>query len=111
MTKLELIRKVTASAKVPTTLKRREVEAVVDALFEELTQYFIEARPVVKSGRGRQKAARFNYPGFGTFVKCKRAGRTTRHPSTGAPVEIPETVTLQFVIGELLKQQLNARKK
>lgn len=103
MTKQELINRV-AAMPVATGMSRKQVGALVDAVFANLAQYFVEARPKAKK---RSAQARFTYPGFGTFTKKRRGARTVRNPQTGAPIEIPETVTLAFQPGQELKAQLN----
>jgi DNA-binding protein HU-beta len=100
MTKQELIKRVARSPEVPTAMSRKAVAALVDAVFAELADYFIEARV------GR-KAPRFTYPGFGTFTKKRRHSRSVRNPRTGEPIQIPETVTLAFQPGQELKADLN----
>jgi DNA-binding protein HU-beta len=103
VTKQELIKKVALSAGV----NRREVAVLIDAVFAHLAEYFIEARP------GKRKAARFSYPGFGTFTKKRKSARSVRNPRTGEFLLIPETNTLVFAPGQELKSHLNgaARKR
>lgn len=42
-------------------------------------------------------------PGFGSFKKRTRAARTGRNPSTGEPLEIPETDAPTFSAGTVFK--------
>ena len=103
VTKQELIKKVALTAGV----NKREVAALVDAVFTNLAEYFVEARV------SKRKAARFAYPGFGTFTKKRKSARSVRNPRTGEFLTIPETNTLVFAPGQELKSHLNggARKR
>ncbi len=47
-------------------------------------------------------------PGLGTLSVKKRAARTGRNPSTGLPMNIPESKTVSFKVGSKLKESLNA---
>jgi nucleoid DNA-binding protein len=98
LTKQELIKRVATRARQP---NRKQVAALVDAVFSELAEYFIEA----KTSRGA--TARFTYPGFGSFTKKKRGSRRGRNPQTGEPIDIPATITLGFQPGQDLKTALN----
>jgi DNA-binding protein HU-beta len=100
VTKQELIKRVATKVGLP---NRKQVGALVDAVFGELGEYFIEART---SFRGRA-TARFSYPGFGTFTKKKRGPRPGRNPQTGEPITIPATTTVAFQPGSELKEKLN----
>jgi DNA-binding protein HU-beta len=44
--------------------------------------------------------------GFGTFQKKKRAARTGRNPSTGAPMQIAASSTVGFKPSQTLKEDL-----
>jgi nucleoid DNA-binding protein len=104
MTKQELIKRVATRA---TAVHRKEIGVVVDAVFAELAEYFVEARATTRGARGRGTAARFTYPGFGTFTKKRRGARGGRNPQTGAPITIPATTTVGFAPGQELKAALN----
>jgi nucleoid DNA-binding protein len=102
MTKQELIKRV-ASSQHGTTLNKKLVGELVDRVFAEIAEYFIDARVSAK------KTPRFTYPGFGTFTKKRRPARGGRNPQTGEPIVIPETVTVAFVPGQELKAELNQK--
>lgn len=90
MTKADLIEKVQSTH---ADLSKRQVAAVVDAVFEQLA-------------RGIRKDKRFSMPGFGTFVVKRRAGRVGRNPKTGAEIQIPPTRTVGFKPAPELKKAL-----
>jgi nucleoid DNA-binding protein len=105
MTKQELIKRV--ARRLPGEISRKIATALVEAVFAELGDYFVEAR----DGR---RAARFSYPGFGTFTRRRRGARAGRHPRTGEPITIPASTTLVFQPGLELRGELNrepARRK
>lgn len=106
MTKQELIKRVAQTQGVG-PLNQRAVATLVDAVFTHLAEYFVEARAT------KRKAARFTYPGFGTFTKKRKSARSVRNPQTGEFLTIPETNTLAFAPGQELKAHLNggARKR
>ena len=101
MTKQELIEKVASTPGLPPELTKKAVGTLVDAVFAELGDYFIKAKMT------RRQTPRFTYPGFGTFTKKRKSGRTGRNPQTGEPIEIPPTVTVTFAPGQELKAFLN----
>jgi DNA-binding protein HU-beta len=110
MTKLELIERVYRSALrhgngngLPSELTKKAVTQVVDAVFDELSDYFVKAKV------GRQVPPKFTYPGFGTFTKRRRQERPGRNPRTGETITIPASVTLAFAPGLDLKQLLNKK--
>ncbi len=101
MTKQELIERVAQTPGLPHDLTKKAVGQVVDAVFAELGDYF------VKSKITRRDTPRFTYPGFGTFTKKRRHGRTGRNPQTGAPIEIAPSTTVAFTPGQELRAFLN----
>jgi nucleoid DNA-binding protein len=101
MTKQELIEKVASTPGLPPDLTKKMVGTLVDAVFAELGDYFVKAKVT------RQKTPRFTYPGFGTFTKKRKSGRTGRNPRNGEPIEIPPSVTVSFAPGQDLKGSLN----
>lgn len=101
MTKQELIEKVFATANLPPDLTKKTVATLVDAVFAELGDYFVKAKVT------RRATPRFTYPGFGTFTKKRKNGRTGRNPQTGAPIVIPPSTTVSFAPGQELKAFLN----
>lgn len=101
MTKQELIEKVARTPGMPEELTKKAVAALVDAVFAELGDYFVKAKVT------RHNTPRFTYPGFGTFTKKRKNGRTGRNPQTGAPIVIAPSTTVSFVPGQELKAFLN----
>jgi DNA-binding protein HU-beta len=45
--------------------------------------------------------------GFGTFEQSHRAAYTGRNPSTGEPIEVPETTVPKFRPGSAFKAEVN----
>ncbi len=103
MTKLELIERIYRIKGLPPELTKKAVGQIVDAVFSELSDYF------VKSKLTRVVVPKFTYPGFGTFTKRKRAERPGRNPKTGEQIMIPSNFTLAFSPGQDLKSLLNHR--
>jgi integration host factor subunit beta len=92
MTRSELIERIVARAPhVP----RREVEAIVHAVFECMFQALVAGR-------------RIELRGFGVFSVRTRRARTGRNPKTGQRVAVPERRTLSFAAGKELRERLNA---
>ncbi len=90
MTKQDLIEKVQA---VHSDMSKRQLSAVVDAVFENLA-------------RGIRRDKRFSMPGFGTFTVKKRAGRVGRNPKTGQEIQIAPSKTVGFKPAPELKKTL-----
>jgi nucleoid DNA-binding protein len=105
VTKQELIDRIYRKRGVTNGLTKKAVTEIVDGVFAELGDYFIKTK-VTKKG----PTPRFTYPGFGTFLKRRRAARTARHPRTGDSISIPATDTVSFNAGSDLKELLNSRK-
>jgi nucleoid DNA-binding protein len=101
MTKAELIARVASRKDLPRTLTKRAYARIVDAVFMEVGDYFIRARPSLSN------PPRLSYPGFGTFTKRRRKSRTVRNPSTGQPIAIPSQCTVVFAPGQELKDLIN----
>ena len=101
MTKQELIEKVASTPGLPPELTKKTVAAIIDAVFAELGDYFVKAKVT------RRQTPRFTYPGFGTFTKKRKSGRTGRNPQTGAPIVIAPSTTVSFAPGQELKAFLN----
>lgn len=101
MTKQELIELVYRKRGIPAGITKKAVTDIIDAVFDELGDYFVKARVTKNS------TPRFTYPGFGTFSKKRRVARTGRHPQTGAPIEISATNTIAFAVGSKLKELMN----
>ncbi len=90
MNKAELIDAVAAAADLPKGDASRAVEAVTQAIADELS-------------KGGQVAI----IGFGTFQVKHRAARTGRNPKTGEPLEIPASNVPSFKAGKALKDAVN----
>lgn len=101
MTKAELIARVAGRKDLPRTLTKKAYAKIIDAVFTEVGDYFIRARPSVSN------PPRLSYPGFGTFTKRRRNARTVRNPTTGAPITIPAQCTVVFAVGQDLKHLIN----
>ncbi len=79
MTKQELIRKVAKESSTTIGTAELAVNAVRDAIVNEV------------KGNGR-----FALDGVGVFTLGTRAARTGRNPQTGDPVQIPEKKVVKF---------------
>ena len=77
-------------------LFQRDVEKIVNTIFEEI----IEAM-----ARGERVELR----GFGAFSVKKRDARTGRNPRTGEAVEVEEKHVPFFKTGKLLRDRLNEK--
>jgi integration host factor subunit beta len=91
MIRSELIQKL---ADETTHLYQRDVERIVNTIFEEI----IEAM-----ARGDRVELR----GFGAFSVKKRDARIGRNPRTGEAVEVEEKFVPFFKTGKLLRDRLN----
>lgn len=91
MIRSELIAKI--SEKNP-HLSQRDVEKIVNTLFEEITGALAEGD-------------RVELRGFGAFSVRKRDARTGRNPRTGESVEVAEKHVPFFKTGKLLRDRLN----
>ena len=91
MIKSELIQKI---AEKNSHLSHREVERLVSAIFDEITNAL--------SAGGRVELR-----GFGAFSVKTRPERVGRNPRTGQKVEISEKNVPYFKTGKLLKERLN----
>jgi len=91
MIKSELVQKI---AEKNSHLSHREVERLVNAIFDEITNAL--------SAGGRVELR-----GFGAFSVKSRPGRVGRNPRTGQKVEISEKNVTYFKTGKLLKERLN----
>ena len=101
MTKAELIARICSRKDLPRALTKKAYARIVDAVFYEVGDYFIRARPSLSN------PPRLTYPGFGTFTKRKRSARSVRNPTTGALITIPAQCTIVFTPGQALKGFLN----
>ncbi|MBU1220779.1 HU family DNA-binding protein [Myxococcota bacterium] len=104
MTKTELIDKITKSP-LNTGMTKKQVSVVVDALFEELGNFFIKTKATKKGD------PKLTYPGFGTFKKKKRNAKKGRNPQNKEVINIPAHYTVTFTPSSILKGKMNPRKK
>jgi integration host factor subunit beta len=93
MIRSELIQKI---ADENPHLYQRDVERIVNAIFEEI----IDAM-----ARGDRVELR----GFGAFSVKKRDARTGRNPRTGAAVDVEQKHVPFFKTGKLLRDRLNGK--
>ncbi|WP_163849041.1 integration host factor subunit beta [Pseudooceanicola aestuarii] len=77
-------------------LYQRDVEKIVNTIFDEITQ-------AMASGN------RVELRGFGAFSVKKRDARTGRNPRTGEAVEVEEKFVPFFKTGKLLRDRLNGK--
>lgn len=75
-------------------LYQRDVERIVNTIFDEITSAM---------ARGERVELR----GFGAFSVKTRDARTGRNPRTGATVEVDEKAVPFFKAGKLLRDRLN----
>ena len=77
-------------------LFQRDVERIVNTIFDEITETI---------ARGDRVELR----GFGAFSVKKRDSRVGRNPRTGASVAVAEKHVPFFKTGKLLRDRLNGR--
>lgn len=91
MTRSELIKKM--SARFP-GMFLKDIHAVIDTVFDEVSQAMIENR-------------RVEIRGFGAFTVRTRKARTARNPRTNAVVSLAERLSPYFRAGKELRARLN----
>lgn len=91
MTKSELIIKL---AEKNPHLFQRDIEAIVNTVFDRITDALTEGR-------------RVELRGFGAFSVKKREARMGRNPRTNEQVHVPEKHVPFFKTGKLLRERLN----
>jgi len=91
MTKSELIQRM---ADRNPHLYLRDVETIVNTIFEEITDALVNGD-------------RVELRGFGAFSVKQRGARTGRNPRTGESVEVDPKSVPFFKTGKLLRQRLN----
>ncbi len=91
MTKSQLIDRI--AEKMP-QLPRREVEAVVNAVFAAMVDAL-------------ERGERIEIRGFGSFAVKTRRAREGRNPKTGQKVSVPVRRALSFTVGKELRDRLN----
>jgi len=93
MIRSELIQKI---ADENPHLYQRDVERIVNTIFEEIIETM---------ARGDRVELR----GFGAFSVKKREARVGRNPRTGASVQVDEKHVPFFKTGKLLRDRLNGK--
>jgi len=91
MIRSELIQKI---ADDNPQLYQRDVERIVNTVFNEITDAMADGN-------------RVELRGFGAFSVKKREARTGRNPRTGESVEVEEKHVPFFKTGKLLRDRLN----
>ncbi|MGY3439028.1 MULTISPECIES: integration host factor subunit beta [unclassified Marinovum] len=77
-------------------LYQRDVERIVNTIFEEITD-------------AMARGDRVELRGFGAFSVKKRDSRTGRNPRTGEAVDVDEKHVPFFKTGKLLRDRLNGK--
>ena len=90
MTKSELIQRL--SKRYP-HLYQRDVEVLVNTMFDEITKALAEGN-------------RVELRGFGAFSVRKREPRTARNPKNGAMVKVEERHAIYFRTGKELRERI-----
>ncbi len=91
MIKSELVNKLTEQNP---HLYQRDIEQVVDAILDTISDALAQGR-------------RVELRGFGTFTVKKREARAGRNPRTGEAVAVSEKVVPAFRTGKEMHQRLN----
>ena len=92
MTKSDLIQLI--SEQRP-SLSRREMELVVNTVFDEMRDALIEGD-------------RIEIRGFGSFSVKQRESREGRNPKTGEVVEVPSKRVPYFKVGKELRERVDS---
>lgn len=93
MVRSELVQKI---QEANPDLRQSEVQRIVSAIFEEIT----DAMAV---------GDRIEIRGFGAFSAKLRHPRRARNPRTGSAVSVPAKYVPFFKTGKLLRERLNGR--
>ena len=93
MIRSELIQKI---AEENPPLFQRDVEKIVNTIFEEITN-------------AMARGDRVELRGFGAFSVKKREARIGRNPRTGETVPVEEKYVPFFKTGKLLRDRLNGK--
>jgi len=91
MTKSQLVDRICERAP---TVPRREVERIVNGVFETMTDAL-------------RREERIEVRGFGSFGVKIRKARRARNPRAGESVEVPRRVQPFFTVGKELRERLN----
>ncbi len=92
MTKSELIARLTEANP---HLYQRDVERIVNTVFEEITAALVDGD-------------RVELRGFGAFSIKERAARMGRNPRTGEAVQVDSKLISYFKTGKQLREKLNS---
>ena len=92
MTKSELIARL---AEANPHLYQRDVERIVNTVFEEITAALVDGD-------------RVELRGFGAFSIKQRAARMGRNPRTGEAVQVDSKLIPYFKTGKQLREKLNS---
>ena len=93
MIRSELIQKI---AEENPHLYQRDVERIVNVVFDRIAEALAQGR-------------RVELRGFGAFSVKRRDGRTGRNPRTGEAIEVDEKHVPFFKTGKLLRDRLNGK--
>jgi DNA-binding protein HU-beta len=74
-----------------TGLTKKDIEAIVNGLFDEISDAL----------KNKDKV---QFVGFGTFETRERSSRSGRNPQTGETIEIPASTVPAFRAGNKLKE-------
>jgi integration host factor subunit beta len=92
MTKSGLIEAIAAQM---TQLPARDIEVVINTIFDSMTKALVAGD-------------RIEIRGFGSFSVRHRRARTGRNPKTGAAIDVPPKRVPFFTVGHELRQRVNA---
>ncbi|MBE3550124.1 MAG: DNA-binding protein HBsu [Brockia lithotrophica] len=81
-----------------TRLTKKDVEAVVNAFFEEIAEAL-------------RRGEKVQFVGYGTFEVRKREARTGRNPQTGETISIAASMVPVFKPGSKLKEAVKEAAK
>jgi integration host factor subunit beta len=91
MTKANLIEEVSRLLQLPP----KDSEAVVNAIFDKITEALVNGDKV-------------ELRGFGSFRIRHRKPRTGRNPRSGTRVDVPSKRVPTFTVGKQLRQMVNS---
>ncbi|MBE3597143.1 MAG: HU family DNA-binding protein [Hydrogenibacillus sp.] len=78
-----------------TQMTKKDVEHVLNAFFDEVTEAL-------------KRGDRVQFVGFGTFETRRREARTGRNPQTGEEIKIAASVVPVFKAGNKLKEAVKS---
>lgn len=90
MTKVELVEKMAADAKISKSAAGASLESFMANVTKAL----------------KKKDGKVTLVGFGTFAKVKRKARKGRNPQTGEPIKIKARNVVTFKAGKKLKDSI-----